>query len=87
MPYKFSLYFKMPRIQKEGTYPFLFKVGFLQGLKGTVRVSQYKKRCLFQISSNWKGPHTNIPNAIFKLFLNTVSEIGIKTLFRISSIL
>ncbi len=86
LPFSMRLTFIIPRIKKEGTYPFQFDAGFLKGLEGTVDLIKLKKenRCLFTVRANWKGPHSGIPRLVFELFSSTLTELGMKHLFRIS---
>ncbi len=85
LPFSMRLKFKIPRIRKPGAYPFTFDAGFLKGLKGKIHLKKMKdKRCLFTLTANWKGPHTGIPNLIFEVFSSTLTEMGMKHLFRIS---
>jgi len=84
LPFDMTLDFVLPRITKQGAYPFFFDKGFLTGLQGVIHVSEYKNRCLFYTEANWKGPETKIPDLIFEFFSVTLSKIAMKNLFRIS---
>lgn len=87
IPKKFILDFKIDRIEKIGVYPFIFEKGFLKGLVGEIHASEYKRKCLFYISANWKGKKTSFSNGILELFATTIGELAMKKLFRVSSTL
>jgi hypothetical protein len=87
LPYDMLLVFKLPRITKEGTYPFSFDIGFLKGLTGKIHVINYKNRCLFYSTANWKGQDTGFNALIFEVFSQALSKLSMETLFRISSTL
>ncbi|MDD0852286.1 hypothetical protein HBN50_04215 [Halobacteriovorax sp. GB3] len=88
LPFNMILDFKIPRITKKGSYPFSFDKGFLKELKGTIHVYQGPhNRCLFYSEAKWKGKHTGIPNMVFELFANTLSEKSMEILFRISRLI
>lgn len=87
LPYDMLLIFKLPRIDKEGVYPFLFEIGILKNLKGTIYVTSYKNRCLFFTKADWSGPKTAFPNVVFEFFSQALSKISMETLFRHSSTL
>ena len=87
LPYDMSLIFKLPRITKEGVYPFSFDQGFLKDLKGNIHVQKINNRCLFYSEASWSGPHTKIPNTIFEFFSQTLAKMSMERLFRISNTL
>src|SRR5690606_30666807 len=65
LPYNMVVRFKIPRITKEGHYPFTFEDGFLKDLKGTIIVQEIGKYCLLGLKADWRGPETKIPNIVF----------------------
>lgn len=77
--------FKIDRIDAIGRYPFRFDQGFLDGLKGSIEVVEYKHRCIFSIRANWQGKKTRYPDKVLSLFAATAAEMAQKRLFRISS--
>ncbi len=87
LPYDMQLIFKLPRINKVGTYPFVFEIGILKNLKGTIHVVDYKNRCLFYTKADWEGPHTGFPDLIFEFFTVTLSKLSMEKLFRLSQTL
>ncbi len=84
LPFSMIVKFKIPRIKKEGHYPFIFEDGFLKDLKGTVIVKDFKNLCLLGLKADWTGPETVIPNLVFETFLETVGELGLEHLIRVS---
>ncbi len=82
LPFPMSLKFKLKRIEKPGTYHFIFEHGFLKGLKGSISVYDDNNKCLFYSTSHWSGKKTSIPNTIFEVFTETVGEMAMKSLFR-----
>lgn len=85
MPFPMSLTFNIPRIKKPGVYPFTFDKGFLKGLKGEIHVRQLSdNRCLFFSKSYWKGPKSSIPDTLFEMFSETLGELAMEKLFRVS---
>jgi hypothetical protein len=84
LPFPMIVSFKIPRIKKEGHYPFTFENGFLKDLKGTIAVKEVGKFCLLGLKSDWRGPETKIPNVVFEAFLQTVGKIGLEHLIRVS---
>ena len=86
LPYPMIVGFKIPRITKEGHYPFTFEDGFLKGLKGTVIVQEIGKFCLLGLKADWRGPKSKIPDLVFGTFVQTVGRIGLEHLIRVSSI-
>lgn len=87
LPYDMQLIFKLPRINKVGTYPFVFEIGILKNLKGTIHVVDYKNSCLFFTKADWEGPHTGFPDLIFEFFTVTLSKHSMEKLFRLSQTL
>ena len=77
--------FKIPRIKKEGAYPYRFHKGFLSGLKGTIKLFNYKGRCLFYTDAKWVGPHSGYSDFVFELFSSTLARIAMNNLLRIST--
>lgn len=84
LPYDMVVGFKIPRIQEEGQYPFVFEDGFLKDLQGTVVVKELGKFCLLGLKADWRGPKSKIPDTIFSTFLQTVGRIGLEHLIRVS---
>jgi hypothetical protein len=84
LPFPMVLTFKIPRITKEGHYPFTFDHGFLKDLKGTVIVKEIGKFCLLGLKADWEGPETQIPNLPFEVFMQTVGKLGLEHLIRVS---
>jgi hypothetical protein len=84
LPFPMSLSFKLPRITKEGVYPFVLEHGFLKDLKGTIVVKEVSNFCLLSMKTDWNGPETRIPNLIFESFIQTVGKIGLEHLIRVS---
>lgn len=84
LPFPMIVGFKIPRITKEGHYPFTFEDGFLKDLKGTVIVKEVGKFCLLGLKADWRGPESKIPDTIFATFVETVGKIGLEHLIRVS---
>jgi len=84
LPFPMIVKFKIPRITKEGTYPFTFEDGFLKDLKGTVIVQDIGKFCLLGLKTDWRGPESRIPNIVFGTFVQTVGKLGLEHLIRVS---
>ena len=84
LPFPMNLNFKIPRITKEGRYPFTFDHGFLKDLKGTIGVKNVGKFCLLTLKTDWRGPETPIPNIVFSTFIETVGKLGLEHLIRVS---
>ena len=84
LPYDMVVAFKIPRITKEGYYPFTFEDGFMKGLKGTVIVQEVGKFCLMGLKADWRGPESKIPNIVFGSFIQTVGRLGLEHLIRVS---
>jgi hypothetical protein len=84
LPFPMSLSFKLPRITKEGHYPFNFEHGFLKDLKGVISVKDVGKFCLLTMKTDWKGPETPLPNMVFASFIQTVGKLGLEHLIRVS---
>jgi len=82
LPHPFTLNFQLPRITKEGSYPFIFKKGIFNNLQGWIYVSTYTNRCLFQTQANWTGKHTGYPDTLIEIFSDTLSRIAMEKLFR-----
>ena len=55
LPFPMIVGFKIPRITKEGHYPFTFDDGFLKDLKGTVIVKEVGKFCMLGLKADWRG--------------------------------
>jgi hypothetical protein len=89
LPFNMILSFKLPRITTPGIYPFSFDQGFLNGLTGTIDISEEiinkKPRCFFSTHAQWTGPETAIPNSIFEFFVNTLAKMSMEKLFHVSS--
>lgn len=84
LPFPMVVSFKIPRITKEGHYPFVFEDGFMKDLKGTVIVKEIGKFCLMGLKADWRGPETKIPNLPFEMFMQTAGKIGLEHLIRVS---
>jgi hypothetical protein len=84
LPFPMVVRFKIPRITKEGHYPFTFDDGFLKDLKGTIIVQDVGKYCLLGLKADWRGPETRMPNLIFSTFVQTVGKLGLEHLIRVS---
>ncbi|MCM2348883.1 MAG: hypothetical protein NDI69_02610 [Bacteriovoracaceae bacterium] len=84
LPFPMVVNFKIPRIKKEGYYPFIFESGFLKDLKGTVIVQEMGKYCVLGLKADWRGPKSRIPDLIFGTFIQTVGKLGLEHLIRIS---
>jgi hypothetical protein len=84
LPFPMIVGFKIPRITKEGHYPFTFEDGFLKDLKGTVIVKEVGKFCLLGLKADWRGPESKIPNIVFGTFVQTVGKIALEHLIRVS---
>jgi hypothetical protein len=84
LPFPMIVSFKIPRITKEGHYPFTFEEGFLKDLKGTVIVKEVGKFCLLGLKSDWRGPKSRIPNLVFSTFVQTIGKLGLEHLIRVS---
>ncbi|MFL5784908.1 MAG: hypothetical protein ACJ76H_09885 [Bacteriovoracaceae bacterium] len=84
LPFPMVVGFKIPRITKEGHYPFVFEDGFLKDLKGTVIVKEVGKFCLMGLKADWRGPESKIPNVVFGTFVQTVGKLGLERLIRVS---
>lgn len=84
LPFPMNLTFKLPRITKEGTYPFTFDHGFLKDLKGNIIVREVGKFCFLGLKTDWRGPETKIPNMVFEMFLQTAGKMGLEHLIRVS---
>lgn len=84
LPFPMVVGFKIPRITKEGHYPFTFEDGFLKDLKGTVIVKEVGKFCLLGLKADWRGPESKIPNVVFGTFVQTVGKLGLERLIRVS---
>jgi hypothetical protein len=86
LPFNFRLKFIIPRIKKEGVYPFIFDQGFLTNLKGNIHLRDHRNRCLFFITAHWRGPDTGINTTLFEVFMKTTGTMGMEKLFRVSSL-
>ena len=84
LPFTMRLNFKLPRIKTPGIYPFSFDRGFLKGLLGKIHVYEYKKKCLFIMTSEFKGPHTGINNYLLEFFSHALTKLTLSNLIRIS---
>lgn len=85
LPYDMRLIFTLPRITSTGSYPFMFEIGILKNLHGTINVIDQKNRCLFYSTADWQGPHTGFNPLVFELFSQVLSKLSMQILFRISS--
>lgn len=84
MPFPMVLNFKIERITKPGHYKFSFDKGFLKGLKGNIHVKEYGQRCFFHADSYWSGKKSSIPDTVFEIFSETLGELAMTKLFRVS---
>lgn len=84
LPFPMIVAFKIPRITKEGHYPFVFEDGFLKDLRGTVIVKELGKFCILGMKTDWRGPESKIPNVIFETFIETVAKLELEHLIRVS---
>ena len=84
LPFPMVVGFKIPRITKEGYYPFTFEDGFLRDIKGTVIVQEMGKFCILGLKADWRGPESRLPNLIFGTFVQTVGKLGLEHLIRVS---
>lgn len=90
LPFKMRLNFKIPPITGPGITPFIFDRGLLKGLRGEIHTTPHgprKSRCLFFSFAHWKGKHTEINDTVFEFFSQTLGQIFVEKLFRISSVL
>lgn len=85
MPFPMSLNFKIERITKAGNYKFSFDKGFLKGLLGAIEVTQTPNGCYFYADSHWSGKASKIPDTVFEIFSETIGELAMKNLFRVST--
>jgi hypothetical protein len=65
-------------------YPFVFPDGFLKNLKGQINIIDDNGRCIYFVEAHWIGDKTKINSALLALIAETLSEVGAKSLFRIS---
>ena len=86
LPYPLTLRFIIPRITAPGNYPFTFTTGMLVGLQGKIQVSPHGHQCLMEISADWGGKPTGINDLVFEIFSVTLGKLGVKKIFRISSL-
>lgn len=93
LPFKMGIEFNIPRIKGAGVFNYKFDKGFLKDLKGLIELnednnlalkSSDEAHCLFKITSNWSGPHTQIPKTVFELFSITLTRIALEKMFRMS---
>ena len=82
IPFTLELRFKLPRISKVGSYPFVFEEGFLPDLHGAVNVQDVDDRCLILITANWQGPDPEINAFLFEMFAQTAGTIGMEKMLR-----
>ena len=86
MPYPMVLGINIGRVSRPGSYPYTFDKGLFSGLKGTIVVKDYKRKCLIAIHNSWTGKHTKIPNLVIEIFSQTLMRIGMEKVFRFSRI-
>jgi hypothetical protein len=86
MPFSMTLDFQLPRIQAPGKYEFVFPGGFFAGLKGDIHVTSLGNRCLYLLTANWKGAHTQINDFIIQNFSQTLARMGLEKLIRFSTL-
>ncbi len=85
LPFDMLLSFKLPRIDRPGTYQFSFDKGFLRGLVGSIDVRQENEQCFFHGSAKWNGPDSAIPDTVFELFSKNLGKAAMERIFRFSS--
>lgn len=84
LPFDMILEFKLPRINKPGSYPFSFDNGFLKELKGVIQVEDHNGKCLFFTTATWRGKPTGIPDSILSFFSQALSKLSMENMFRIA---
>jgi hypothetical protein len=84
LPFSLRLNFQLPRMEKEGVYPFTFKEGFLPNLKGKVTAKDVDRRCLILITADWQGPDPGFNPTLFELFTQTAATLGIEKMLRVT---
>jgi hypothetical protein len=85
LPFPLLLTFRMARMNHLGTYPFIFSKGIFPGLSGSILIEEsLSKRCRLSISANWSGPPSGIPNLAIELFGQTLVEMAIEKVLRLS---
>jgi hypothetical protein len=85
LPFPMELTFDIPRIRAPGSYPFIFPSGIFRQLHGHVRVASIGGRCLYFLETEWQGTPTKIPDTAVRIFAQTLSELGLEHLFRVSA--
>lgn len=85
LPFPMQLRFKIQRITQPGDYDFTFPDGIFKGLLGKIRIAPVGGRCLYFMQVNWQGPSTKIPDMVVDAFAQTLSQLGLEHLIRVSS--
>ncbi|MDA8793507.1 hypothetical protein N9N67_09680 [Bacteriovoracaceae bacterium] len=57
------------------------KGGLFPGLTGVIYTKQYKKRCLFYLTTKWEGKKT-FNDSLLELMSETLTKLGLKLIFR-----
>ncbi len=84
LPFSLRLNFQLPRMDKEGVYPFTFKEGFLPNLKGKVSAKDVDQRCLILITADWQGADPGFNPTLFEVFTQTAGTLGIEKMLRVT---
>ncbi len=85
LPFKMEMQLRFPRLTQAGAYNFTFDRGFLKDLQGQLQVAEVDGRCLFFLTADWSGPKSDIPNVVFEAFTQTLTEVGLNRLIKISN--
>ncbi len=84
VPREFMINVKIDRMKEVKDYPFVFNTGFLDGLKGILKVEEFNNRCLFHFTMDWEGEHTGLSNFILENFMYTIAKYGIRKMLLIT---
>ena len=84
LPSRMYIKFKIPRVKKEGKYPFIFEEGMFLGLKGNIHVKKYGRKCIMYMDAHWIGKKTKFPNVVMEAFSQTLTRLTLDKLIRIS---
>ncbi len=74
--------FILPRILKDGTYPFTFKKGIFPGLLGEISVRSSQNYCHYSLKIWWKGEKSFFSDSLLQVFSSTIVRLGIESLLR-----
>ncbi len=80
----FVLKINIPRIRKEGSYPYILVKGIFPNLKGTIHVIKYKNKCIFYNLASGQGKYTGYWDTILETITSTLGKAGMERLLRIS---